>query len=111
MAGTNSLHSSRSKYRCSDDFDGSVVSYVIQSMHYEITTALILHVKKKILLPRSGGLILFLYLDMKSVEEAVTMIGVALVDLTVVGIAAGLTNQMKMTGQSLFPQVNAWNSK
>lgn len=44
-------------------------------------------------------------------EEVVTMTGVALVDLTVVGIAAGLTNQMRMTGQSLFPQVNAWNSK
>jgi len=45
------------------------------------------------------------------VEEVATMIGVALVDLTVVGIAAGVTNRMKMTGQSLFPQVNAWNSK
>lgn len=63
------------------------------------------------MLSRNGGLIFLLYLDMKSVEEVVTMIGVALVDLTVVGIAAGLTNQMKMTGQSLFPQVNAWNSK
>lgn len=39
------------------------------------------------------------------------MTGVALVDLTVVEIAAGLTNPMKMTGQNLFPQVNAWNSK
>lgn len=39
------------------------------------------------------------------------MTGVALVDLTVVETAAGLTNPMKMTGQSLFPQVNAWNSK
>ncbi|KAI6079509.1 ATP-dependent RNA helicase DDX3X [Aix galericulata] len=46
---------------------------------------------------------------MKSVEEAATMTGVALVDLTVVEIAAGLTNPMKMTGQNLFPQVNAWN--
>lgn len=60
---------------------------------------------------RNSGLILLLYVDMKSVEEAATMTGVALVDLTVVEIAAGLTNPMKMTGQSLFPQVNAWNSK
>lgn len=44
-------------------------------------------------------------------EEAVTMIEVALVDLTVVGAVAGLTNRTKMTGQSLFLQVNAWNSK
>lgn len=52
-----------------------------------------------------------MYLGMKSVEEVATMIGVALVDLTVVEIAAGVTSLMKMTGQSLFPQVNAWNSK
>lgn len=65
----------------------------------------------KILLARNGGLILLLCLDMTTVEEVVTMIGVALVDLNVAGIAAGVTNQMKMTGQSLSPQVNAWNSK
>lgn len=66
---------------------------------------------RKILVSRNSGLILLLYIDMKSVEEAATMTGVALVDLTVVETAAGLTNPMKMTGQNLFPQVNAWNSK
>lgn len=63
------------------------------------------------LLPGKGGLILLLYLDMKSVAEEGTMTGVASADLTVVGTAAGVTNQMRMTGQSLSPQVNAWNSK
>lgn len=58
-----------------------------------------------------GGLTFTVYLGMKSVEEVATMIGVALVDLTVVEIAVGVTSLMKMTGQSLFPQVNAWNSK
>lgn len=39
------------------------------------------------------------------------MTGVASAGLTVVGTAAGVTNQMRMTGQSLCPQVNGWSSK
>lgn len=55
-----------------------------------------------------GGLILVLYLDMRSVAEAGTMTGVASADLTVAaGTAAGVTNQMRMTGLSLSRRVNA----
>lgn len=36
---------------------------------------------------------------------------VALANMNVVEIVAGVTNQMKMIGQNHFHQVNAWNSK
>ena len=36
---------------------------------------------------------------------------VALANLNVVEIVAGVTNQMKMIGQNHSHQVNAWNSK
>lgn len=36
---------------------------------------------------------------------------VALANMNVVEIVAGVTNQMKMIGQNHSHQVNAWNSK
>lgn len=85
-------------------------STVVHVMH-RAYTALILHVSTP-LMPGKGGLIAVLCLDTKSVAEEGTMTAVASADLTVVaGTAAGATNQMKMTGPSLSPQVNAWSSK
>lgn len=53
--------------------------------------------------------------DLMTVEGVIMMVAVvtevALENLNVVGIVAGVTNLMKMIGQNHSLQVNAWNSK